>query len=58
MKEIYARLRAAQATLLAECGDAIQGLLGEAHFVPGLVDGVNYSAPENGPHVLVCARRL
>jgi ubiquinone/menaquinone biosynthesis C-methylase UbiE len=57
-KEIYARIRNAQAELLAEMGPTVQGLLGEAHFVPGLVDGVNYIAQENGPHVLVCARRL
>lgn len=58
MKDIYARLRHAQAELLVEMGPAIQGLLGEAHFVPGLVDGVNYIAQETGPHVLICARRL
>ncbi|MBI1761330.1 MAG: class I SAM-dependent methyltransferase [Acidobacteria bacterium] len=58
MKDIYARIRGAQAELLTEFGPTIQGLIGEAHFVPGLVDGVNYIAPENGPHVLVCARRL
>lgn len=58
MKDIYARIRHAQAELLVEMGPAIQGLLGEAHFVPGLVDGVNYIAQETGPHVLICARRL
>ena len=58
MKDIYSRIRNAQAELLAEMGPAIQGLIGEAHFVPGLVDGVNYIAPETGPHVLICARRL
>lgn len=58
MKDIYARIRHAQAQLLAEMGPTVQSLIGEAHFVPGLVDGVNYIAQETGPHVLICARRL
>lgn len=58
MKDIYARVRQAQAQLLDEMGPAIQSLIGEAHFVPGLVGGVNYIAQDTGPHVLICARRL
>jgi ubiquinone/menaquinone biosynthesis C-methylase UbiE len=57
MKDIYAHIRNAQAALLTEMGPAIQGLIGEAHFVPGLVNGVHYISQENGPHVLICARR-
>lgn len=57
MLAIYERVRHAQATLLEEPGDAVRGLIGEAYFVPGLIDGVNYISPENGPHVLACATR-
>jgi ubiquinone/menaquinone biosynthesis C-methylase UbiE len=56
--KIYERVRASQAILIAEMGETIKGLIGEAHFVPGLVDGVNYLSPENGPHILVSAKRL
>lgn len=57
-KKIYERIRNSQTLLLEEMGEAIKGLIGEAHFVPGLVDGVNYISPENGPHVLVSAKRV
>ena len=57
MKTIYARIRQSQEVLWQEMGNPVKGLIGEAHFVPGLVDGVTYIAPENGPHVLVAARR-
>lgn len=58
MKTIYERIRQAAPTLLQEMGEPVKELIGEAHFVPGLVDGVNYLAQEHGPHVLVAARRL
>jgi ubiquinone/menaquinone biosynthesis C-methylase UbiE len=54
---IYERVRLSQDILTAEMGDACQSLIGEAHFVAGLVDGVNYISPENGPHILVVAKR-
>lgn len=56
--KIYERVRLAQDVLMAEMGAASQSLIGEAHFVPGLVDGVNYISPENGPHVLIVAKRV
>lgn len=58
MKTIYERIRQAARTLLQEMGEPVKGLIGEANFVPGLVDGVNYLAQEHGPQVLVAARRL
>ena len=58
MKDIYERIRNSAGTLLQEMGEPVKGLIGEAHFVPGLVDGVNYLARENGPHVLVSAQRV
>lgn len=54
---IYEQIRTSQQSLIAEMGDAIKGLIGEAHFVPGMVDGVNYISPENGPHILATAKR-
>lgn len=57
MMAIYERVRSAQTTLIQEMGDAVRGFIGEAYFVPGLIDGVNYISKENGPHVLVCATR-
>lgn len=57
MKAVYEGIRNAQAQLLEEMGEAVNGLIGEAHFVPGLVDGINYISQENGPHVLVAAIR-
>lgn len=56
MKAIYARIRNAQDQLIQEMGESVRGLIGEAHFVPGLVDGINYISRTNGPHVLVSAR--
>lgn len=58
MKTIYERIREAADVLVQEMGEPVKGLIGEAHFVPGLVDGVNYIAREHGPHVLVAAKRL
>lgn len=57
MNAVYEDIRSSQAQLLEEMGDAINGLIGEAHFVPGLVDGINYISRENGPHVLVAVVR-
>lgn len=58
MKRIYSSVRREAATLISEMGGAVEGFIGEAHFVPGLVDGIDYISPENGPHVLVTAVRL
>ena len=57
MMNVYRQIRDSQQQLIAEMGSAVQGLIQEAHFVPGLVDGVNYISPENGPHILVAARK-
>lgn len=56
--KIYERVRLSQDSLATEMGNACQSLIGEAHFVAGLVDGVNYISPENGPHILVVAKRV
>jgi ubiquinone/menaquinone biosynthesis C-methylase UbiE len=55
--KIYEEIRNSQAALLAEMGEAVQGLIKEAYFVPGLVDGVNYISAENGPHILAVAEK-
>ena len=57
MKRIYARIRDEQAELLAEMGEAVRGLIQEAHFVPGLVDGTDYISQDNGPHILCAATK-
>lgn len=57
MMTIYKQLRDSYEVLISEMGAAIEGLIQEAHFVPGLIDGVNYISQENGPHVLIAARK-
>lgn len=55
---IYKQVCYSQNMLIKEMGEAVKGLIGEAHFVPGLVDGVNYISQENGPHILATAERV
>lgn len=55
MNEIYFGIRESRQRLVEEMGESVSGLIGEAHFVPGLVDGVNYISAENGPHILISA---
>lgn len=57
MMTVYQQLRDSYETLVSEMGPAIEGLIQEAHFVPGLIDGTNYISRENGPHVLIAARK-
>lgn len=57
MNAVYEGIRNSQTQLLEEMGDPVNSLIGEAHFVPGLVDGINYISRENGPHILVAAVR-
>lgn len=57
MMTIYQQLRDSYEVLVSEMGAAIEGLIQEAHFVPGLIDGTNYISQENGPHVLIAARK-
>jgi ubiquinone/menaquinone biosynthesis C-methylase UbiE len=56
MNAIYERIRDNADALAQEMGEPVKGLIREAHFVPGLVDGINYIAREHGPHVMVTAR--
>lgn len=55
--KVYEDIRNSQATLLAEMGQAVQSLVKEAYFVPGLADGTNYISQENGPHILAVAEK-